>query len=81
MLVRATQEEDIERMKNSDVITEMVKELSTEFPSLVGPLITERDQFLACKLRSCPGDTIVAVVGTRSPFFRPKSGQQSPAAA
>ena len=58
-------------MKNSDVITEMVKELSTEFPSLVGPLITERDQFLACKLRSCPGDTIVAVVGTRSPFLSP----------
>ncbi|ELR16496.1 TraB subfamily protein [Acanthamoeba castellanii str. Neff] len=51
-------EEDIKRMKNSDIITEMVKELSTEFPSLVGPLITKQDQFLACKLHSCPGNTI-----------------------
>lgn len=63
-MLLSVQEEDIERMKNSDLITEMIKELSTEFPSLVKPLITERDQYLACKLRACPGDAIVGVVGT-----------------
>jgi pheromone shutdown protein TraB len=33
---------DIESMKNSDVLTEMVKEFSKEFPSLAKTLIDER---------------------------------------
>jgi len=56
-------EEDVERIKNSDVITELVKELGQHFPSLMEPIIAERDRFLAYGLRRCPGNVIVGVVG------------------
>lgn len=50
-------------MKNSDVLTQMVKEFSTEFPSLARTLIDERDIYMAFVLRKCVGNKIVAVVG------------------
>eukprot|EP00041_Stephanoeca_diplocostata_P011369 m.187570 g.187570 ORF g.187570 m.187570 type:complete len:339 (+) comp18506_c0_seq8:291-1307(+) len=45
--------EDLERMKNSDIITEMMQELAEEFPRLMDPLIYERDRFLTYQLRTC----------------------------
>eukprot|EP00039_Didymoeca_costata_P027195 m.17722 g.17722 ORF g.17722 m.17722 type:complete len:326 (-) comp6092_c0_seq1:113-1090(-) len=43
--------DDVERLKNSDVITEMVTELTEEMPNLVEPLIHERDRYLLYNLR------------------------------
>jgi len=56
-------EEHIEMIKDSDMVTEMVKELSKDFPSLVDTLITERDQYMVLSLRNCPGKVVVGVVG------------------
>ncbi|KAL6067258.1 TraB domain-containing protein [Balamuthia mandrillaris] len=56
-------EEDVERLKNSDIITELAVELGQHFPSLVTHIIHERDLYMAAALRQCPGDVVVAVVG------------------
>jgi len=55
--------EDIERMKSSDLLTEMIKEMTDDFPSLITPLLYERDQYLAATLKMCPGPRVVGVVG------------------
>ena len=39
-------EADIERMKNTDIISEMIAELTEEMPTLVEPLIFERDRYV-----------------------------------
>jgi len=56
-------EEDIESLKDTDLITKAIQELSREFPGISRPLIFERDEYLAMTLQSCPGPTVVAVVG------------------
>jgi pheromone shutdown protein TraB len=56
--------EDIERMKNSDILAAMMDEVTKEFPTLLTPLLNERDQFLTSSLRICPG-TVVGVVGKK----------------
>jgi len=55
--------DDVERMKNSDILTEMVKEVSREYPSLLKPILYERDEFMTAVLRACPGPVVVGVVG------------------
>jgi len=59
--------EEIEAMKNSDMLTAMMKELADEFPGIVGPLVDERDQFLSyiiSRARNPEGPpVVVAVVG------------------
>lgn len=42
--------EDVEKLKNSDMLTEMILRLSKEFPSLQKVLIEERDAYMAFKL-------------------------------
>jgi len=61
--VEEIQEEDIERMKNEDVLTSLLAEVGKSLPILKTILIDERDQYLAEKIRSAPGKKIVAVVG------------------
>jgi len=56
-------EEDVESMKDTDLITSMLKELSKEFPGITRPLIYERDEYLAYTLRQCKGPVVVGVVG------------------
>lgn len=56
-------EEDVEKLKNSDIFTELIKELSQTYPTLVRTLISERDQYLAWSLRKCKGPIVVGVVG------------------
>jgi len=43
--------DDLERLKDSDMITEAITELTKEMPRLVEPLIYERDRFLTYQLR------------------------------
>jgi len=56
---------EIERMKETDVLTEAILEFSKEFPSLMGPLLTERDEFMVHVMRrlSSRARRVVAVVG------------------
>lgn len=54
---------EVERLKSSDALAELMKEFSESLPEVRRSLIDERDQYLAAKVWSAPGDTIVAVVG------------------
>lgn len=55
--------EEVERLKSSDALNELMKEFSEAMPEVRRSLIDERDQYLAAKIRTAPGSTIVAVVG------------------
>jgi pheromone shutdown-related protein TraB len=57
------QEEDIEKMKDKDVLETLLSEIDEAFPELRRILIDERDQYLTHKIRTAPGKKIVAVVG------------------
>lgn len=56
-------EEDIERMKQQDVLETLLTEVGKSLPEIKSILIDERDQYLAEKIRTAPGKKIVAVVG------------------
>lgn len=56
-------EEEIEKMKTQDVLQTLLADVEKSHPVLKEILITERDQYLAEKIRSAPGEKIVAVVG------------------
>jgi pheromone shutdown-related protein TraB len=56
-------EEDIERMQQQDVLETLLADVGKSLPVLKDILIDERDQYLTHKIRTAPGDKIVAVVG------------------
>lgn len=56
-------EEELEKMKTQDAIDSVLQDFSSEFPRLKKPLIDERDQYLAQKIKEAPGNKIVAVLG------------------
>jgi pheromone shutdown-related protein TraB len=53
----------LEKLKDDDVMTEMLNELSAEIPSIKEVLIDERDSYITEKILSAEGKKIVAVVG------------------
>ncbi|NNL78802.1 MAG: TraB/GumN family protein [Desulfobacterales bacterium] len=61
--VEEIKEEDIEKMKQEDVLESLLAEVGKSLPVLKDILIDERDQYLADKIRTAPGKKIVAVVG------------------
>jgi pheromone shutdown-related protein TraB len=56
-------EEDIEKMKQEDVLESLLAEVGKSLPVIKNILIDERDQYLADKIRNAPGNKIVAIVG------------------
>jgi pheromone shutdown-related protein TraB len=56
-------EEEIEDLKQGDMLTEAIEMMSKELPSIKTVLIDERDLYQAAKIYEAPGETIVAVVG------------------
>lgn len=56
-------EEDIEKMKQEDILQTLLSDVKKTHPIIEKTLINERDQFLAEKIRTAPGEKIVAVVG------------------
>jgi pheromone shutdown-related protein TraB len=56
-------EEDLRKLREQDVLTELMAELGRAMPELKTVLIDERDAFLSQKMRDAPGHKIVAVVG------------------
>ncbi len=56
-------EEDIEKMKQQDVLEAVLEEVGKTMPAIHKTLIDERDLYLTEKIRQAPGKKIVAVVG------------------
>jgi len=56
-------EEEIEKMKQEDILETLLAEIGRSHPALRDVLIDERDRYLCAKIRSAPGERIVAVVG------------------
>ncbi len=61
-------EEEMEKMKSQDMIDSMLKEFTATFPKIKIPLIDERDQYLAQKIKDAPGSKVVAVLGAAHVF-------------
>jgi pheromone shutdown-related protein TraB len=55
--------QDIEKLKEKDVLQEMMEELAAYLPAAKHVLIDERDTYLAARIFQAPGDRVVAVVG------------------
>ncbi|MBW2554740.1 MAG: TraB family protein, partial [Deltaproteobacteria bacterium] len=53
----------IEKIKEQDQLETIMETFSKSFPEVKKRLIDERDIYLAQKIRSAPGTTVVAVVG------------------
>ena len=56
-------EEDVEKMKNEDMLESLLSEIGKSLPALKKILIDERNDYIAYKIRTAPGEKIVAVVG------------------
>lgn len=56
-------EEEIEKLKNEDMLSNIMKEMSIFFPSIKKVLIDERDYYIARKIFETQGKKILAVVG------------------
>jgi pheromone shutdown-related protein TraB len=56
-------EEMVEKLKEMDVLTEMMEELGKEIPSVKETLLDERNIYIADKIASLEAKKIVAVVG------------------
>ena len=56
-------EEDLDNLKRSDVLDAAMNEIGKEFPNVKRILVDERDMYLAQKIKTAPGEKIVAVVG------------------
>jgi pheromone shutdown-related protein TraB len=61
--VEELKEEDVEKMKQQDVLQTLLAEVGKSLPALKEILIDERDRYLTEKIRTAPGNKILAVVG------------------
>jgi pheromone shutdown-related protein TraB len=57
------EEEELERLKEGDVLNEMLEDMGKSFPTIRERLISERDLWLMDSVYRCPGQNVVAVVG------------------
>ncbi len=56
-------EEELEGLKEQDVLSELMADLGRHLPALKRVLIDERDAYLSERLRRADGENVVAVVG------------------
>ena len=56
-------EEELSRIREQDVLSELMAELGRAMPVLKNVLIDERDTYLSEKIKAADGQKIVAVVG------------------
>jgi pheromone shutdown-related protein TraB len=54
---------DLENMLKEDILESLLKDLKSEFPTIGEVLLSERDQYLAHKIKNAKGSKIVAVLG------------------
>jgi pheromone shutdown-related protein TraB len=56
-------EDDLRRLRDKDVMSELMRELGEALPAIKVALIDERDTYLSQRMRESSGDRVVAVVG------------------
>ena len=56
-------EAQLEAMKESDMIEEALAQIQGKYTTIKTVLIDERDQYMAAKIKTAPGDVIVAIIG------------------
>jgi len=56
-------EAQLREIRQQDTLSALMNDFGKTFPELKQVLISERDQFLAERIRNAPGDKVVAVVG------------------
>lgn len=56
-------EEDLQQLLQEDMLSAVMGDMKAAFPKVGEVLITERDQYLAMKIKNAPGDKVVAVLG------------------
>jgi len=61
--IGSIEEEDVEELKNKDMLEFFLSEIGESLPEIKRTLIDERDEYLAYKIRNAPGEKVVAVVG------------------
>ena len=55
--------EDISNLLKTDVLASVTEQVRGQFPKIAEILISERDQYLAYKIKEAPGKKVVAVLG------------------
>ncbi|RLB86768.1 MAG: TraB family protein [Deltaproteobacteria bacterium] len=61
--LESIKEQEIEKMKDMNVVESLISEVGKSLPEVSRVLIDERDQYLSQKIRQAPGNKIVAIVG------------------
>lgn len=56
-------EDDLAQLKENDMLSAALNDISKQFPKFARGLIFERDEYLSQKIKTAPGNKIVAVVG------------------
>lgn len=56
-------EQDLKELMQSDMLESVMSGMKKHFPKIGEILISERDQFLASKIKNAPGSKVVAVLG------------------
>ncbi|MBF0198281.1 MAG: TraB/GumN family protein [Planctomycetes bacterium] len=75
-------EEELEKIKKQDVLTEMLEELGKSYPAISERLIHERDLYLMHSIYHSQGEKVVAVVGAgHVPGIRKHWGEEVDLAA
>ena len=56
-------EEDILKLQQSDALQQALAEVSEQYPKITEVLVDERDMYLTYKVKTAPGNNIVAILG------------------
>lgn len=56
-------EADLQAMLEEDMLSSVLKDMRAQFPKIGEILISERDQYLAAKIKEAPGNKVVAILG------------------
>ena len=69
-------EEELANLQQSDILNSALQEVSKQFPKVAEVLVTERDKYLASKIRNAPGQKVVAILGAAHTLNVPKYIEQ-----
>lgn len=56
-------DQDLQELLKADMLESVLADMRKQFPKIGDVLISERDQYLASKIKEAPGEKIVAVLG------------------
>jgi len=56
-------DEDVNKLLKTDVLESVTSDMRKQFPKIAEILLSERDQYLAYKIKEAPGKKVVAVLG------------------